>query len=109
MQWKESNLEINDWKLKCVLEIPEEAVTASVVAPVAASSAGSVYLQHSCRASMHINSFCLSSAAASVVNNSSASATVPILKNDENKVSKDASQSKVYCILLLPFFMNHIC
>ena len=44
LQWKESSLEINDWKLKCVLEIPEEAATASVVAPVAASSAGSVYL-----------------------------------------------------------------
>jgi len=70
--WKESSLEINDWKLKCVLEIPEEAATASVVAPVAASSA-----------------------AAPVLNNSSAPTTVPILKNDENKVSKDASQSKV--------------
>ncbi|XP_046438705.1 vesicle-associated membrane protein/synaptobrevin-binding protein-like isoform X2 [Daphnia pulex] len=30
--WKESNLEINDWKLKCVLEIPDEGSTAAAPA-----------------------------------------------------------------------------
>jgi len=64
--WKESNLEINDWKLKCVLEIPEDSsAISSAAAMVTANSTATVV-------------------------NSATTATVPILKNDD-KVSKDTS------------------
>lgn len=68
--WKETNLEINDWKLKCVLDIPEDAPAVSAAAAP------------------------LTNSAASPLVNNAAPATVPILKNDD-KVSKDASHQKI--------------
>ena len=35
IQWKETSLEINDWKLKCVLEIPEAVEGAATSTPAA--------------------------------------------------------------------------
>lgn len=42
-QWKETSLEINDWKLKCVLETPDEAgaAAASAAPTVAVTNSGS--------------------------------------------------------------------
>lgn len=35
-QWKETSLEINDWKLKCVLETPDDGSTAAAAPAVVA-------------------------------------------------------------------------
>lgn len=67
--WKESSLEINDWKLKCVLETPDEGSNAA--APTAS-----------------VNS------SASPPVTSSTTASAPIVKH-EDKGSKDASMQKV--------------
>ncbi|XP_032787698.2 LOW QUALITY PROTEIN: vesicle-associated membrane protein/synaptobrevin-binding protein [Daphnia magna] len=72
--WKETSLEIiNDWKLKCVLETPDEAGTA------AASAAPTVAVTNS------------ASAPALPV---AAPVAAPVVKTEE-KTSKDASMQKV--------------
>ncbi|XP_059351168.1 vesicle-associated membrane protein-associated protein B-like isoform X2 [Daphnia carinata] len=67
--WKETSLEINDWKLKCVLETPDEVGTAAAAA-----------------------------APAVAVTNSAIPATAPVaapVVKPEDKTSKDASMQKV--------------
>jgi len=71
--WKETSLEINDWKLKCVLEIPEAVEGAATSTPAATVN------------STDVNS---SAAAASVT------ASVPVSKNDVNATS-DVTVKKV--------------
>jgi len=73
--WKETSLEINDWKLKCVLELPEAAEGAATSTSPAA-----------------VNSTDANSSSAAVSATSSASAAVT--KNDVN-ASSDGSAKKI--------------
>jgi hypothetical protein len=43
-QWEESTLEVHEWKLKCVLEIPDEGSSAATPA-VSVNSSG-IYQIH---------------------------------------------------------------
>jgi len=73
--WKETSLEINDWKLKCVLEVPEATEAAAASTPAAAA-----------------NSTDASSPSAAV--SATASASAPVSKNDGN-TSNDGSAKRI--------------
>ncbi|KAI9557435.1 hypothetical protein GHT06_017263 [Daphnia sinensis] len=74
--WKETSLEINDWKLKCVLETPDEAGTAAAAAVAAAPSAA------------------VTNSASAPTLPAAAPVAAPVAKAEE-KTSKDASMQKV--------------